>query len=219
MKPLRLLLSLATAAPLSALAVPMPVTGDYALSGTTVAARPELAGVVLEDRITAYSFSGAGETVSGEIQHRVVRSNLDGTIDFYWRIRPTGGTGDIHAFRVSGFGGYALDADWRIDGLGTAAPDIARNLGGGNVNFIWDSNEVGRDPNGGLDSSRFFFLDTDATHYAWSGQFDLLCESSGCISPLGTTFAPSEVPLPAAAWLFGSALLGLGSSAMRRKRN
>ena len=194
---------------------PVGSFADFAISGTTVAARPELAGVVLEDMISNFSISGAGESFSGTIQNRVVRS-VDGTLDFYWRITPTEGTGDISAFRVGGFSGYALDADWRVDGLGTVAPDVARYFGStsGDVNFLFGSGEVGIGQ-----SSMFFFLDTAATNYSLTGQFDLLCADTGCISSLYPTFAPSAVPLPAAAWLFGSGLLGLVSIARRARPN
>lgn len=210
-----LVLSTAILTPLSGHAVIVNSAGVYALPGTTVAAEPQLAGTVLQDMITNYSFTGAGETVEGQIQHRVVRS-VDGTIDFAWRIKPTGGTGDISAFRLSGFAGYNLNANWRIDGLGSAAPDSARSFGNGSINFLFNDNEVGRNPDGSLDTSYFFFLDTDAIHYDMSGTFDQLCAGSGCVSPLGNTFAPSEVPVPAAAWLFGSALVGLWGA--KRKR-
>jgi hypothetical protein len=190
---------------------PVGTFADFAITGTTVAARPELAGTVLEDMISNFSITGAGETFTGQIQNRVVRS-IDGTLDFYWRIMPLSGTGDISAFRVDGFAGYTLDADFRIDGLGTVAPDVARYFGSvdGAVNFLF-SNEVGIGQ-----SSNFFFLDTQATHYALTGQFDLLCANTGCISSLYPTFAPSAVPLPAAVWLFGSGLVGLISVARRR---
>ena len=193
---------------------PLLPYGEFVISGTTVAARPELAGVVLEDMISDFSVSGAGETIYGQIQNRVVRS-VDGTLDFYWRIMPADGIGDISAFRVTGFSGYALDADWRADGLGTAAPDIARYFGdaAGSVNFLFNTNEVGIG-----ESSMFFFLDTEATQYSLSGQFDLLCADTGCISSLYTTFAPSAVPIPAAVWLFGSGLVGLMGIARRNKR-
>ncbi len=203
----------------AAWSVSLPVAGDYSISGTTAAARPELAGVVLEDLITSYSFTGsAGQTLEGTIQNRVVRS-IDGTVDFYWRIMSSGGNDDIDAFRVIGFDGYTLDADWRIDGLGTASPDIARYFGPGSgaVNFLFDSDPVGLNAAGGYDESVFFFLDTDATHYDFSGQFDLLCAGTGCISSLYDTFAPSAVPVPAAIWLMGSGLLGLAGFARRNK--
>jgi hypothetical protein len=209
-------------APLTAFSIALPEPpasppySDVDLFGTTTALRPELAGTVLEDLLTPFSISGAGESLSGRIQNRVVRSN-DGTLDFYWRIIHGEGRGDIHAFRVIGFADFALDADWRIDGLGGAAPDIARFFGSdeGSVNFLFNTDEVGIAD----DSSRFFFLDTEATSYALTGQFDLLCAPSGCISSLYETFAPvpSEVvPIPSAVWLFGSGLLGLAGIARRR---
>ena len=112
--------------------------------------------------------------------------------------------------------GDCLIADWRVDGLGTVAPDVARYFGStsGDVNFLFGSGEVGIGQ-----SSMFFFLDTAATNYSLTGQFDLLCADTGCISSLYPTFAPSAVPLPAAAWLFGSGLLGLVSIARRARPN
>lgn len=204
----------------SAWSVPLTLAGDYAINGTTVADRPELGGVVLEDMISSYSFTGtAGQQLEGNIQNRVVRS-VDGTVDFYWRIMPTGGNDDIEAFRVIGFDGFSLDADWRIDGLGSASPDTARYFGAGSgaVNFLFESDPVGVDVQGAIDDSVFFFLDTDAVNYSLTGQFDLLCADSGCVSESYATFAPSAVPLPAAVWLFTSGLLGLaGIGRLKRK--
>ncbi len=203
-------ISAAILMPLSASAVPLSGAGttDFPISGTTVATRPELAGTVLEDKITEFTITGAGETLSGTIQNRVVRS-IDGTLDFYWRILPTSGNGDLSAFRVTGFEGFSLDADWRIDGLGDVAPDTARYFGDGtgDVNFLFNRNEVGFS-RGLYETSMFFFLDTDATNYDESGSFDLLCADSGCVSQSYSTFAPTSVPVPAAVWLFGSGLAG-----------
>lgn len=194
--------------------VSLTSAGDYAISGTTFAARPELGGTVIADTLSNFSFSGAGETVSGTIQNRVVREDGTGTLDFYWRIMPTEGEGDIDAFRVIGFDNVTLDADWRIDGLGNVAPTTARYFGpgSGSVNFLFDGPKVGIG-----DSSNFFFLHTDATNYAMTGQFDLLCASSGCISPLYQTYAPAAVPLPAAAWLFSAGVTGLFGITRRKK--
>lgn len=203
----------------SSFAVSLTSAGLYALPGTTVADRPELAGTVLEDKITSYSFIGNdGQTLSGNIQNRVIRS-VDGTIDFSWRIFPTDGDSAITAFRVGGFDSFMLDADWRIDGLGDAAPDSARYFGDGtgNVNFIFDSTPVGRTGTGSLNTSRFFFLDTDAPDYDFTGSFDLLFAGSGCVSDVYTTWAPSTVvPVPGAVWLMASGLLGLIAAARRR---
>lgn len=182
----------------------------YALPGTTVAARPELAGTIIEDEFSAFTVTLGAETLSGVIQNRVVRSDVDNTLDFYWRIIPDSGNGDIRSFRIGGFEGFALDADWRIDGLGTVNPDTAQYFGDGtgNVNFVFDD-EVGFSDLGGYEESTFFFLDTAALNYDRSGIFDLTCNPQTCFSQAYTTFAPSLVPVPAAVWLFGTAMLGL----------
>lgn len=192
---------------------------DFALPGTTSALQPDLAGTVIEDLITDFSISGAGETLEGTIQNSVSRG-ADGTLTFTWRIRPVSGNGDLSAFRIAGFEGFSLDANWRIDGLGVESPDTARYFGDGTgeVNFLFsDEVGVGIDPiRGGASTSVFFFLDTEATHYDMSGAFDLLCADTGCLSQVYSTFAPSAVPVPAAAWLFGSGLLGLIGVARRK---
>ncbi len=108
-------ISAAILMPLSAFAVPLSGAGatNFPISGTTVAARPELAGTVLEDKITEFTITGAGETLSGTIQNRVVRS-IDGTLDFYWRILPTSGNGDLQ-HSCDCFEGFLLTR-LRIDG-------------------------------------------------------------------------------------------------------
>lgn len=199
--------------PHAALAVPLAV-GDTALAGTTAAARPELGGVVEADVLTPYAFSGLGFSLSGVVQNRVVRSSLDGTLDFYWRIVPDpSSTTSIVALRVGGFDGFALDGDFRLDSVGTVGPDIARNFGGGFVNFLFSEGV------GATDSSFFFFLDTQATAFAAIGQYDLLCGPLGCISPAFTTFAPIvSVPVPETAiWLL--MVLGLGGLLLVRWRS
>lgn len=182
---------------------------DTALPGTTVAARPELAGTVLEDIITPFSFLG----ITGTVQNRVVRETATGTLDFIWKINvdsvDTGGQG-VRAFRLIDFGyGNIEDADWRIDGLGSVSPDTARLFReavqpSGAVNFLFDA---------GVNSgqqSKFFFLHTSATSYSQSAHFDLLGGAGMGLSPVFSTFAPA-VPEPGsyALALAGLAVAGL----------
>jgi len=171
---------------------PAPGTSfvDVAITGTTVADRPELGGFVVEDVLTPYDFSGTGTFLKGMVQNRVVRSDADGTFDFYWRVHPdASSTGDISVFRVGGFDAFPLDADWRIDGLGVEAPDTTRHFGSGSVNFLFPNRpgEQSEDR-----SSRFFFLDTEATQYAMTGDYDLICSVDDCNSPSFSTFAPVQ---------------------------
>lgn len=216
-----LTLSLTIGIPTASQAVLLTGAGvtDFPIGGTTFAEKPELGGVVLEDLITPFEISGGGETLSGTIQNRVSRSDINGTLIFSWRIRPDSGSGDISAFRIGGFEGFSLDADWRPDGLGDVAPTIARYFGDGtgNVNFLFGDPEVGGSDASGFTESKFFYLETSALNYDMSGEFDLLCQPNGCISEIYSTFAPSIVPVPAAVWLFGSALLGFIGIARKRK--
>lgn len=178
------------------------------LPGTTVAVQPELAGLVLEDETQAFSFSADGGTITGTVQSRVVRSDVDGTLDFYWRIiSDPRSTVPLSAFRLGNFFTPVYDANWRIDGEGDTAPTEAKWFGGGGgkVNFVFGT------PNGGGlapgDSSYFLLLDTNAIAYARTGVYDLTGLEG--ISGLFETFAPSQIPEPASAAIFTLGFVGL----------
>ena len=189
---------------------------DTPLSGTTSAARPELAGTILNDVDTPFTLGA----ISGVVQNRVVRETTSGTLDFYWRVilDPASTAGGVTAFRVGDFGYASLtDADYRIDGLGSDVVAKARlfNPAGhpsGDINFLFDS------PLPADTSSNFFFLHTDATNYALSAVYDMT-DLSGNISNLFSTFAPAAaVPEPTPASVLALGLLTLGWLRSRRSR-
>lgn len=194
---------------------------DTTLPGTTAAARPELAGLVLQDVLTPFSFDG----ITGTVQNRVVRENGTGTLDFYWKINVdsnalavTGAPFDVTALRLENFGlSNITDSDWRIDGLGTQSPDTARLFSAtsqpnGAVNFLFDTHPVHAGQ-----SSNFFFLHTSATDYAQIADYDLLGNNSQGerISGQFSTFAPVPEPGTAGLTLAG---LAIAAAVTRRQR-
>ena len=202
-----------------AVALNEPVSANFAdtaLPGTTVALRPELAGTVLEDVITPFSFQG----ITGTVQNRVVRETASGTLDFIWKVdvdSVASGTAGVVALRLIDFGlGYLKDADWSIDGLGTVAPVTARLFSAaehpsGAINFLFGSSV------GAGEQSRFFFLRTYATSYSLSAGYDLLGGAGQNLSPVFSTLAPAPVPEPGVHALAVSGLIVAGLAALRRR--
>src|SRR5437868_1176213 len=68
-------------------AIVLPSGGLVGTPGTTAAARPELAGVVVQDVIRPFSVVIGTTVVHGWMQDRVVRENQNHTLDFYYRIQ------------------------------------------------------------------------------------------------------------------------------------
>src|SRR5919197_6352120 len=67
-------------------AVPLPPGGLVGTPGTTVAARPELAGVVIQDVLRPFAITSGPITVKGVVQDRIVKENATEKLDFYHRI-------------------------------------------------------------------------------------------------------------------------------------
>lgn len=199
-------------------AVSLPPGGLAVLSGTTVAVRPELAGLVLADTLRPFSINlGGGLSITGKLQDRVTRSTTDGTLDFSFRImNDATSRGAIILSGRKDFGTWMTDVDWRSDGQGVDGPSFGfRNPSGTEVQFGFFAGSV--DPG---EDSRFFFIKTNATQFSASGSAYLtgLPAIGGGASAVLTTYQPAAVvPVPAAVWLFGSGLMGL-LGVVRRSR-
>lgn len=199
--------------------VPPELVAQTTLGGTTLAARPELAGLALEDVLTPFTINigRTGETITGTVRSRVVRERSTGTLDFYWQVNVASAAADLQvlALRLNNFGyGNLQDADWRADGVGTVAPGLAfvfntaLNPGGG-LNFSM---------RGGVaagEQSRLMFLHTDATAYARTAEFDVLSTGPGYHSQVYSTFAPVPEPSVVLMTIAGVSALGL---TLRRQR-
>lgn len=201
-----------------------PGDSGIPLPGTTSAAEPQLAGTVLVDELIPFSFSagvGLGD-ITGQVQQRIVRSTVDGTLDFYWRVmNDASSAAAIGSFRLGNFVSPEYNANWRIDGLGDKAPDKADRFTGVKDSFVnFDYNVFSTNVGDGLlpgKSSYFMLLDTSATNYAKTATFDLTNMQQNPISGQFAAYSPTVVPVPAAAWLLGSGLVGLVGIARRRK--
>ncbi len=221
MKPLPRLLAVAAllAATQPVLAVPLPVNTYISLPGTTVAAEPQLAGVVLADEVQAFSFNNGSGTVSGTVQSRVVRSSVDGTLDFYWRvISDRSSAADINSFRLGNFIAPEYNGNWRSDGLGSVAPDAAYHFSVPStayVNYLFGHTQGDPTLAPGTESY-FMFLDTTATSYGKTALYDLTATGSGNISASYATFAPA-VPEPSGGAMLLLGLAGIAVAAARRR--
>jgi hypothetical protein len=192
--------------------------GDFGavLPGTTVGAEPQLAGTVLVDEVIPFSFSagiGLGD-ITGQVQQRVVRSDVDGTLDFYWRVfNDETSASAIGSFRLGNFISPEYNANWRVDGLGDTAPSGADRFSGVYSSYVnFDFDVFSSDPAAGLlpgHSSYFLLLDTTATNYAKTAAYDLTNMVQNPISGSFAAYTPAAVPVPASAWLFGSGLMGM----------
>lgn len=169
-------------------------------------------GTVVEDDLQPFSFSAYGGTVSGQVQNRVVLKG-DGTYLFAWRVfSDANSAGNIADLRLGNFITTMYDADWDNPSLGDTPPTQALlfNQPGGFVNFNFLDNAGG----GGLEprlSSKFFYINTDATSYARVGSYDLTNVGQTEISGQYSTFVPVPEPMSLTA-------LGLGILALARRK-
>ena len=206
-------------------------------SGTTAAATPQLAGKVVEDVTTPFSYAGWFEDafsgqpalhgeVTGSVRSRVVLAR-DGSYDFYWQITVNNDAFlPIAALNLSGLAPATYDANWRSDKRGSVQPAVIVEQASGEVTwrfgqYIPPSTEVYPGQ-----TSYFMFLDSDARFYSRAAFFSLLSERDsggslgiqwGGASGLYPTFAPASAaesssrqrtpPAIANAYLNGDAFL------------
>ena len=202
-------------------AVPLAPGDTVALPGTTVAADPQLAGTIIEDEIIDFGFATSTGQILARIQSRVVRSDLDNTLDFYWRVVNFSDSdgGSIGSFRIGDFDASSFDADWRIDGVGALAPTSAHRFTGLFDDYL--NFNFGQALGAGV-SSKFMFLDTDALDYAKTALMDVANVGQTSISASFLTWEPVarvvQVPEPASLGMMALGLIGIAGVRRRRSR-
>jgi hypothetical protein len=167
--------------------------------GTTLALRPELAGIVLEDVMRPFQVLDefGAPFATGNIQERVIQADSTGKLIFDASIHidwaAPGVAWDFLGRRY--MGSFQSDVDWRLDGLGTVFPSRAWRAVPDEVWFTpWPyvPQSSGQ--------TRFMFIATDASYYAESAnvlQLDFILQDviHGAWAP---GFYPvSESPNPA----------------------
>jgi hypothetical protein len=176
-------------------ATPLGKGQTVSLEGTTTAERPELAGVVLRDKLIDFEIrDAAGNLIfKGRLQDRVVRSKVSGALSFYLFIRDTRQDlpGVIATVTRGNFANFSTDVEFSVDGLGHIGPKEAdRNADGGDITFHFEEGRL----HAGNDS-RFFFILTEATEYAPELGTTILRTADGSSVRLATS-VPRPVPRP-----------------------
>lgn len=142
--------------------------GPVPTPGTTSAVRPDLAGVIVAEATRPFSVVTSGGKAVGWVQDRVVRSNLTGTLDFYYRIH-VDASSEVSLVKVTRESFYtwpgtiSTDVDWRIDGVGQRAPWRVWRSPEGDWVYIDHSGGAAIRPG---ETSRFVFVKTDAKEYS-----------------------------------------------------
>lgn len=186
------------------------LAGDsVGLSGITSAEDPSLAGVVAIDFVQDFSVGDpAGDLLTGELVSRVVVRNDTGEIDFYWRLRDLDSeTNRISSIVLSGFEGWDVGVEWRVDSVGDIGPAFATRTGDDDsIGYLFNSPFL-HDPN----ESKYFLARTSAMDFGLIGtaRINLISGESVTLA----TFAP-QVPTPGGVAILGIAALG----AARRRR-
>jgi hypothetical protein len=216
------------AAPAHAASTIIAGPGSYGVGATTVAEEPDLAGLVLEDRIQDFTIDGAaGGLVSGFIQERVVRSNDTGFLHFHYRAVLE----EISGFDLGSYvewlefdpvaTGDPLAVGRKTDGLGSPTGSSYDLAATGQSRF--DFNLIDLDDGNAGFSTQFHVIKTNAIDYALTGQLRLSgfefigFDAEGIASDWLPTFAAVVVPEPR-TWAIMVAGFGLAGLAMRRRR-
>jgi len=179
------------------------------LSGITADMDPLLPGTVVEDLLQEFVIGDpAGNALVGTLQSRVSVRHDTGQINLYWRIRDLSGPSvQISSIVISGFEGWSVGVEWRIDGSGDIGPsDAIRTADDNSIGYLFAGPAL-MTP----DESKFCLASTEAFDYALTGtaRINLLSGESITLA----TWAPA-VPAPGAMGMLGVTAL----AAARRRR-
>jgi hypothetical protein len=176
-----------------AFALPLLPGAEVSPTGTTVALRPELAGLVVADTKRHFSVpDGVGGRVRGYLQDRVVRSTETGTLIFSQRIvldRRSSSAMSPGEWTISGETPVTTDVDYRLDGLGSlGASSSQRGPTGDTVRY-----KLGR-PMAPGESTYFHDMLTNALDFDARGRTTI--NGTGLPPITLHTYRPTGTPQP-----------------------
>lgn len=177
-------------------AVNVPPGGVAFLSGTTSAANPDLAGVVLKDDLIPFQIKDklGNIILEGVVQDRVVKSNNTGNLIFAPRLRDLKSpvrSSWISYLRLEGYGGISTNINFRVDGLGDIGPnEVTRSAGTGNELFFRYEPNIIVPPEEGL----FLSVLTDAPAFCQNGKITVFAQNDFGSNVFSTTLVNTVSP-------------------------
>jgi hypothetical protein len=189
-----------------------PGDSDIPISGTTLAARPELADTDLGTITTPFTLQTSdGATVDGTLIAFVGREDVSGTLDFYYRVEDNDPVGTIAApppfiitLGMNDFAGFTTDMDYRTDSVGILGPVAASSSSDGSEVAFYFAGNLGPG-----EETYTMFIKTNAINYGL-GETDgevLGSKGNGPDLDIGQSFEPLPAPEPAALSLIAPLLL------------
>ena len=215
-----------------AAAVPVsPGVDSVHLTGTTLAATPELAGDIVARQSSPFrvnDFATGATLFDGTLESRVIREAASQKLAFHYRLitnagaTAAGGAGGGELFRFTTFGfrpGIATDVGYLSDTPGDAGPSW-----GSRTDSAVDFRFAGESTLAPGEDSLTFYVRTNATTFDDGGftvldvlSSDPAVESTGQVRStlVRDMFQPLSIPLPAAVW---GGTIGVAAVALLRRR-
>jgi hypothetical protein len=209
------------------------------LSGTTLVQTPALGGTTIASQTVSFEllpspppFNQVPPAFRGEVLEHVVRESATNTLDFYYQLVVDPASEIVSPSIGTEFFGttdsqLTTDVDFLSDsqGVGAAGMEARRLAGRQLINFFIGEPEITGTPVGAGDSSKVFYIRTNATEFDsggavyvdYNGQGSAGAVMAGAFEPVFVP-EPSALPEPNTAGSMTLALFALSAGCFRTFR-